>query len=200
MQPTHRRLPTHERRRQIAEAALDIIATEGVHHLTTINIAHRVGIADGSLFRHFASKEEIVAAAIDAFERRMDETLPERGDDPLADLERFFVNRLSVARRHPETLRLAFNDRLAEAAGEEGAKRVGAVIQRSVDFVAGCLSRARERGQLPADVPLEVVLWMVLGVLQGAARSGPSRARRSPGALGPEDVWRWLVTALRRTG
>jgi AcrR family transcriptional regulator len=193
------RLPTHERRRQIAEAALDIIAEQGVHQLTTLEIARRVGIADGSLFRHFADKKEIVAAAIDSFEQMMIESLPEKSDEPLRDLERFFVNRLKLAHRRPDMLRLAWNDRLAEAAGENGALRVATVVQRSVGFVADCLERARARAEIATDIPLEVMLWMVLGVLQGAARAGPSKDRRSRDGLEAEALWRGLGTALRRT-
>ena len=78
-----KRLPAPERRRQIAATALEILATDGVRGLTARAIAERVGVKDGSLFRHFASKEAIVDAAIDAFEGLMGETFPDPAGDPL---------------------------------------------------------------------------------------------------------------------
>ncbi len=43
-----KRLPTAERRPQIAEAALRIISTMGVRRLTSAALAQEVGIADGA--------------------------------------------------------------------------------------------------------------------------------------------------------
>lgn len=54
-----------ERRAQIVEATLAIIAEEGLHAWTTSALAARVGVAEATLFRHFASKDEILSAAME---------------------------------------------------------------------------------------------------------------------------------------
>jgi AcrR family transcriptional regulator len=194
-----RRLPTAERRRQIAEAALDIIATRGVHQLTTQEIAARVGVTDGSLFRHFESKQAIVAAAIDVFEALLVATFPEPSDDPLETLERFFVARVTFARRRPEIIGLVFNDRLTEAAGGEGARRVAAIVGRSLGFVGECLEAAQARGLVATDVPVQVLVWMVTGVLRGAARHPGAPPRRRPVPAAPAELWAAVEKLLRRT-
>lgn len=56
------------RRRQIAEAALSVIAEDGLARFTSAAIARKVGVTDGALFRHFADKDAIVLAAIDRVE------------------------------------------------------------------------------------------------------------------------------------
>ena len=54
------RQPTGIRQEQIKRAVLDIIFEEGLSRLSTRNLAARVGISEGALFRHFPSKLAIL--------------------------------------------------------------------------------------------------------------------------------------------
>ncbi|MRG94318.1 TetR/AcrR family transcriptional regulator [Polyangium spumosum] len=193
---TRTRLPGADRRRQIAEAALRIIATAGVHRLTAVEIAREVGIADGSIFRHFEDKRAIVAAAVDVFEGMLLEDFPPEDPDPLERLKSFLLRRLALVRAHPEILRLAFNDRLVEAAGEEGAARVQASVQRSMSFVRACLAEAQEKGTITSAVPVDVMVWAVTGILRGAAFQEMAGASKSP-PLTPEALWPSIAALLR---
>lgn len=193
------RLPTIERRRQIAEAALRIIADRGVRRLTAAALAEEVGIADGTIFRHFATMDEVALAAIERFEERLESTFPPETLPPLERLGAFFTARLALVRADPTVLRLAFNDRLAEAAGDEGAARVGRVVVRSMAFVHRCLAEARERGEIPGDASPSLLLWMVVGAIRGAAGAGvpPGVEARPLAGRSPAAVWRELERFLR---
>ncbi len=48
------------RRVQIKQAAKEIIFEEGLQKLSTRNIAAKVGISEGTIFRHFGTKKEIL--------------------------------------------------------------------------------------------------------------------------------------------
>ena len=193
-----KRLPTAERRKQIVEAALQIIHEQGVHRLTAAEIASRVGIADGTIFRHFANKEAIVNAAIDDFERLLFEDFPPRADDPLEQLRIFFRQRLGLMRDYPAILALAFSDRLAEAAGEEGAERMQMIILRSFAFVRQCLSDAQKAGLVADDLRPEVLVWTVTGVMRGVAVAW-LRGLIDPEELSAEEAWRSLEALLKRS-
>jgi AcrR family transcriptional regulator len=56
---------TDIRQEQIKKAVLDIIADEGLHNLSTRNLAKRVGLSEGAIFRHFPTKRDIIKGIMD---------------------------------------------------------------------------------------------------------------------------------------
>lgn len=188
-----RRLRADERREQIAMAALSIIATQGAGSLTAAALARSVGTSDAALFRHFPDKAAIVEAAIATFERTLMRDFPPQDPDPLARLRSFFVHRVTLCRAHPHILKLAFDDRLLDAADAAGARRVNRAVARSVEFIHTCVREAQEAGALPPIDPV-VVGWMVTGVVRGAVAA----VTRSKGrALDPNALWDAVEVILR---
>lgn len=58
------RQSTEIRQEQIKQAVLDIIYTDGLKNLSTRNLAKKIGMSEGSIFRHFATKQDIVLSII----------------------------------------------------------------------------------------------------------------------------------------
>jgi AcrR family transcriptional regulator len=185
------RLSGVERRTQIAEVALRLIARDGASALTAAALAGELGLSDAALFRHYTSMEAIVDAAIERFDELLAESLVRPEPQPLDALRGFFVHRLQLVRARPEVLRLAFNDRLADAAGRNGARRVQAMVTRSQAFVRDRLAQAQKAGEVRGDIPVEMLAWAVFGFIRGAALTSlaPPRSAIS-------DVWAALATLI----
>ena len=66
-----RRLPSGARRSQIVEATLLLVAEHGLAGASMSRIAEEVGISNAALYRHFASREDILIAAHDVLIRRV---------------------------------------------------------------------------------------------------------------------------------
>jgi len=68
-----------EREALILRAAAELLAERGYHEMSLDDIAARVGISKGTIYLHFASKEDLVIAFLDqgmsAFLQMMDDTL-----------------------------------------------------------------------------------------------------------------------------
>ena len=67
--PTQRRAPAlsvDDRREMILDAAVPLIVEYG-QNVTTKQIADAAGIAEGTVFRAFADKQELLAAAVRRF-------------------------------------------------------------------------------------------------------------------------------------
>ncbi len=51
---------TDIRQEQIKKAVLEIIAEDGLHNISTRNLAKRIGFTEGAIFRHFNTKRDII--------------------------------------------------------------------------------------------------------------------------------------------
>jgi AcrR family transcriptional regulator len=60
------RLPSEERRRLIIDGAAELFSKHGLKGTTTREIAKAVGVSEATVFKHFATKEELYAAIIEA--------------------------------------------------------------------------------------------------------------------------------------
>jgi AcrR family transcriptional regulator len=190
------RKPAGDRRREIADAALRVIAVEGLGRFTAVAIAREVGLTDGALFRHFPSKEAIVDAAIDRVEELLFEGHPPAADDPIDRLGAFFRARVAVIRDNPGISPLLMSDELAKAASADGVKRVADMRRRSTGFVRSCIAEAERRKALAAGLRAEEASVVVLGSLLALAHSATVVAE--PVSTVAPRVWIALEKLLRR--
>jgi AcrR family transcriptional regulator len=63
--PRSNRLPRHERRRQLLDAALEVFVSRGYHAAAMDEIAERAGVSKPVLYQHFPGKLELYLALLD---------------------------------------------------------------------------------------------------------------------------------------
>ena len=83
---------TEIRQEQIKQALLDIIYTDGLKNLSTHNLAKRIGMSEGSIFRHFPTKQAIILSIIDDVQNDFIGQLREvstTGEEPEKRLRKF---------------------------------------------------------------------------------------------------------------
>ena len=148
-----------DRRDVILERAADLFAKQGVAATTVREIAEAVGILSGSLYHHFASKDEIVDAIVSSF---MDD-LVSRYDavlaadtDPASRLIGLVKASIATSANHPHATEIYQNDaRYLQAA--EGTT----VVRRSARAVRAAWIQVLEEGAAAGvfrdDVPVKVI-------------------------------------------
>ncbi len=60
---------TEIRQEQIKQAVIDIVYTDGLKGLSTRNLAKKIGMSEGAIFRHFNTKKDIILAIIHDVQR-----------------------------------------------------------------------------------------------------------------------------------
>jgi AcrR family transcriptional regulator len=186
------RKPAADRRREIADAALRVVAEQGLSRFTAIAIAREVGVSDAALFRHFPTMDAIVLAVLDRVEEILFEGFPPRATDPIARLGAFFERRVAVVRDHPGVARVVGSELLAQVAPPEGVARVAALRRRSRAFVRRALAEARRAGLLAPGLEPEEASVLVLGAILALGHAGLGAGRDLPGR-----VWSALERTLR---
>jgi AcrR family transcriptional regulator len=82
--PARRRLSAEARRRELLDAALQEFGNRGYYLTQMDHVAATAGVSKALVYQHFASKEELFAAAtervVEVFMRRLPEVLGKAGD------------------------------------------------------------------------------------------------------------------------
>jgi TetR/AcrR family transcriptional regulator len=106
-------LPAEKRRAVTIEAVVALAAEQNPNDITTAAIAKHMGLTQGALFHHFASKDAILQAVMEwVAERllsRVDKAV-QAAPTPLAALEAMFMAHVGFVIEHPWVPRMLFGE------------------------------------------------------------------------------------------
>src|SRR5690242_1513259 len=185
------RMPAEHRRAQILEAATELFARQGFQGATTREIAQRAGINEAIIFRHFPSKEQLYAAAIEHHSDLVDASMPgERLDAagvPAVVLAKFSDDLLTGIHLHVTATRLYLFSALEEraASGKLFDRLLGAPTAALADFIRGKIEEGVFRPVEPR-IAARGFVGMVLQYALEQAVFGGSRVANEQGST--EDV------------
>ncbi|MBE2247279.1 MAG: TetR/AcrR family transcriptional regulator [Candidatus Competibacteraceae bacterium] len=107
-----------DRQLEIIEAAGKILTQSGVSGLTIKNLAKEMKFSESAIYRHFASKEDIVVGMLNYLARRMDMYLSEiTRDDKIDSGDKFlqiFQRQFEFFKQNPQFVVAVFSDGLIE--------------------------------------------------------------------------------------
>ena len=89
---------------RLLDAALEVAAMHGLNRLSVGDVAKRAGLSRPTLYKHFASRDELVSQMVLREAGRIVEQViaaAERHDDPLRSLHDAIITALELLRGHP---------------------------------------------------------------------------------------------------
>ena len=167
-----RRRTTDERRVELADAALQIIATRGIAELNTKAVAEAVGLTTGAIFRHFASMDDLLIAVAERVEAVLAASYPPSDLAPLDRLSGFIAARSSAVGDRVGILRLMLSEQFALALPEAAARRLRGAVQATRAYLVTTLAAAQAERQVRRDVEPEALAVIVMGTIQMLAMLG----------------------------
>jgi AcrR family transcriptional regulator len=163
-------------RQSLLDAAAETFAERGYHQTPIDSVSERAGVAKGTIYNYFASKEEVLRALIrQACELAVEAASSTPEAAPVeARLQAFVVGNLQWAQRQ-EALTLLFARQLLA-----GDARIKALIAEAaapcVEKVADILQAGIDRGELTASAPtpeLASTFIALIAMLLLQGREGP---------------------------
>lgn len=156
-------------RNALLEAATNIIAEIGIEALSMRELARRLGVSAGAPFRHFDSKDALLAAVGEQAMQRLvatvDLALAQTNDDPLADIEAIGLAYLEWVINHPTHFVVISQRALVKLEG--GARDDNDAIR---ERMRALLTLAQDRGQLPPEADLNAILLSCRALVYGLGR------------------------------
>jgi TetR/AcrR family transcriptional regulator len=178
------RLPTDERQSAIVAAALRLAAGRSPAAITTTELASAVGLSQGALFKHFASKDAVWSAAMDWAAAHLLQTLSEAAvstPSPCAALRAVFGAHVAFVAAHPGVPRLVLHQ-LQQAGDTPIKQRARELMQAHRALVQDLLRKAVAEHEAATDLDIPAAATMFLGQIQGlvmqSAMSGQTAAMR----------------------
>ncbi len=169
-----RRVDKAERRERVLVAAARVFAEFGYRRATVEQVAAEAGVAKGSVYLAFASKEDLFFAVFSEFMRDfvgneldVDE---ESGVPALDQIEESLYLITRAIEDDPIAIPLTL-ELWAVCGVEETRARFGALyaetIEEFVDRIVGLLERGKERGEVAISVPTRPVASCIVALLDG---------------------------------
>jgi len=182
---------TEVRQASLIEVAIGLAAQRSPADITTADLAAAVGLTQGAVFRHFASKEAIWLAALDwatvTLMGQLD-AAAQAAPDPLTALQAVFHAHVEFVVANPGVPRVVFQE-LQHADDTPLKLRVRTLMQQYHALVSGLLRRAQARGQLAPDTNLQAAAVLFVGSIQGLVMQSlisgriDTMARQAPGVF-----------------
>ena len=150
------------RQAEIVDAALKLIAEQGIQHLTIRNLSAAIGVTEAALYRHFPGKTEIIQAMVSRFEEDVDDIGELRG---WAAIEAALVRRTELVLAKPDLARVVFAEELFKDSPEIEQILHG-MMQRHYKIMEQHFQEAVEDGAIRADIPMDTLFRLILGPLR----------------------------------
>ncbi len=172
--PKRVKLTTEVRQADLVQAALRLAAQHSPQNVTTTALAKVVGITQGAVFRHFASKEAIWSAAVDwataTLMRQLRAVAAPYADapnpQPLLALQAVFKAHVDFVANHPGVPRIIFQE--LQHAHESPLKlRVRELMEQYQALIATLLAQARKQDLLHPQTDVSAAASLFIGSIQG---------------------------------
>lgn len=179
-----RRRSSAVRQAELIDAALAIIANQGIAALTTRSLAERVGLTTGAIFRHFASIDAVLDAVAARVESVLDATYPPADLEPRERLERFVAARSAAVGQQVGILRLVPSEQFTLALPPGSASRLAGCAQKTAAFLRKCVRDGQASGVFRTDLDANALAVVVMGTTRMLALSSSGREGAGAGPGG----------------
>lgn len=183
---------TEARQAGLVDAALLLAAQRSPADITTADLARAVGISQGAVFKHFASKESIWLAVLDwvaeTLMARLHNAAGGAEHAALPALRAVFLAHVDFVMRYPGVPRLIFQE--LQRPGDTALKsRVRALMQRYRQLLLTVLQQAKAQQALRSGIDLQATAVLFIGSVQGLVMQAmladdvQAIARQAPGVF-----------------
>jgi len=161
------KLDTRIRQEQIAEAALSLIASQGLGRLSVAAVARRVGLVPSGIYRHFHSKDQIIDAVLDLLERRLLAVVQAARlatSDPLERLKRVLMGHVRIIREGRAIPQIIFSDDIHTGHPERKA-RVRQILAGYLGHLSQFVRQGQQEGRIREDLDPQTAALMLVGIV-----------------------------------
>jgi len=201
-----RQVGKEERSQQILEAATAVFAEHGYNAATIDAVAERAGVAKGTIYQYFKSKQDLFFGVFNARMNHYFESVQEQpgadGSTAEEQLRRTARVVFELAKTDQDVLSLTF-EFWAASASSELQDRFAGVFRHMYSmfrgFFGAIITRGIERGEFARDLPVDSVVAVLVGAFDGLFLQSWFDPRMDAARAG-EDFMNVFIKGLKKGG
>jgi AcrR family transcriptional regulator len=162
-------LPAEKRRAATVETVLELAAEQNPSTITTAAIAKHMHVTQGSLFRHFPSKEAIWEAVMVWVSERLLKRVDRAAEgitSPIAAMEAMFMSHVEFIAEHPGVPRMIFGE-LQRTEPTPAKRMVQTLLKRYRERLNLLIEKGKQAGELSPSLDNEAAALLFIGTIQG---------------------------------
>ena len=157
-----------DRQLEIIEAAGKILTASGISGLTIKNLAKEMKFSESAIYRHFASKEEIIITLLEYLAQSMDERYSHAIKSELTPEEKFttlFQNQFSFFNKNPHFVVAVFSDGLMEES-QRINETISKIMSVKMKHLMPIISEGQQKNIFTNSITSEELIHIVMGTFR----------------------------------
>lgn len=157
--------PISDRQFELIEAAGTLLSKSGVSGLTIKNLAAELKFSESAVYRHFASKEDIILGLLNFLASNMDQRLAAvvAADlSPEDKLKALFESQFQFFSENPHFVVAVFCDGLMEESSQINTA-IGKIIQVKMKYLQAVMIDGQQKGIFTNNLNAPELIHIVLG-------------------------------------
>jgi len=166
---TTRRRETEVRRKQIIDAARELIVKYGSENITIRRIAKTVSISEAAIYRHFKSKREILSFLIATMDETLEKEITQNtknGHSVLQSLYLIISQHISAIEQRRGIYFQVFAE-IISLGDKKLNRQASDVIDMYINRLAELIATGIANGEMKKDVNPQVAATLLFGTIQG---------------------------------
>jgi TetR/AcrR family fatty acid metabolism transcriptional regulator len=186
------------KRARILDAAVKVFADRGFFTATVAEIARAAGVADGTIYLYFKSKDDLL---LRLFDEKMSDLLTEARaaidseGSAAARLRRFITLHLALVEKNPELASVLIVELRQSAQFLKGLEK--AKLSAYLDVIGQVVKAGQDSGELDPALSPSTVKRAIFGALDELALGWLLSGRKTSLKKTAAEVAEWLVRGLQ---
>jgi AcrR family transcriptional regulator len=197
-----RKIETSVRQEQIANAALAIIARQGLRRTSIASVARRVGLVPSAIYRHYRGKNEMLDAVLELVRDGLLDnvrSVTTETPDALERLRRLLELHAALLAKQPGILRVVFSEEVYAGSPARRAK-VFRTVKAYLKGVEDIIRQGQAANTVKRDLDPPTTALMFLGIIQPAAILSQMSDGEVDVVRHAELAWPVFAGAIRASG
>lgn len=157
-----------KRQKQIVDMSLRIISSGGIQSLTIKNLAEKVKVTEGAIYRHFKSKADILATVADLFKSGSTEILNKilnTNNTGIKKIKFFFLNRLKQFAGNRGLMLVMFSEDIFKN-NKNLQKKIFETVYTHKQLIIQAIIEDQKLNKIRNDIEPEHIFVVIMGALR----------------------------------